>query len=1059
MEEMMQSDNQDSTGQQDTNRLDMQQQNSGSQPGNPMELDDADIGPSHQESQASGLPQVCEDSQVSLSRDHVSTKQLPMSLPQTKSCKSTPSKTTSAAKRMKTLRKSRDGRQRNRHETRRIGCISDTVNFNEKEIPESLLSHYCQNFYDSPCCHYCKAYRWPGERETLCCCKGKVSLDPLPQPPNEIVKLFDVNRFGNCFVEHIRAYNNALALASLGCKEVHIPGFSPNFKIQGKMFHRIGSLLPPDNETPKFAQLFFYDSDNELSNRLSHLSNLNENILAELQAMLHSNNSYINSFKAAIELESTCTDNISIVLHADKKLKPSNEHCRRYNLPSQSEVAALLPGDTHSNLDVIVQYRNGALQRISTLHRSYDPLHYTLLFPHGTDGWYLGLKKSDNRTLTALDFYSYRLQVRKEDYNHIMKSRRLMQQYAVDQWAKIESSRMDWARSNQKTIRAEKYQGLYDAVVNGDLVNVGRKIILPPTVYGTPRFYSEAFMDAMTIVRKFGKPDFFITFTTNPKWLEIQEALFPGESPHDRPDLACRVFKLKYNALMDDLLKKHVLGKVKAHTATIEWQKRGLTHAHILLIMEDEDKPKTPEKIDSVVSAEIPDSTINPKLFEIVTTNNIHGPCGLINTSSPCMEGSGHQRHCTKSFPKPFRTTTIVTEDSYPQYRRRSRQEGGRMIVKKVKGEDVEVDNSFIVPYNPFLSLRYQAHINVEVVYSVQAVKYLYKYITKGQDRIVVSVRDEDSYVEDEIDNYMNARYISASEALWKIYGFPIHQKNPPVEKLPCHLPNQQPVIFEEDNIEQITHQGPPVTKLTAYFETNLHDPSARHILYPDFPRFFTWNAKDKKWQRRKRGTTYRQESNELVGSTLGRIPTITLSPHQAEVYYLRMLLHNKPGAVSYEDLRTVDKYVCGTFQEACQCLGLLEDDTEIDRAMEEAATIRFGSTLRDTFVTILLYCRPANPQQFWETHKLALCRDFMHRDKVPLPTDVIVNEVLLCLQDRLDREGLDLNKDFGLPTPHPVSTEQRATPRVILEETSYDTSFLQGKVTEQFKTLNLQQR
>ena len=67
------------------------------------------------------------------------------------------------------------------------------------------------------------------------------------------------------------------------------------------------------------------------------------------------------------------------------------------------------------------------------------------------------------------------------------------------------------------------------------------------------------------------------------------------------------------------------------------------------------------------------------------------------------MEGSGHQRHCTKSFPKPFRTTTIVAEDSYPQYRRRSRQEGGRMIVKKVNGEDVEVDNSFIVPYNLFL--------------------------------------------------------------------------------------------------------------------------------------------------------------------------------------------------------------------------------------------------------------------------------------------------------------------------------------------------------------------
>ena len=61
---------------------------------------------------------------------------------------------------------------------------------------------------------------------------------------------------------------------------------------------------------------------------------------------------------------------------------------------------------------------------------------------------------------------------------------------------------------------------------------------------------------------------------------------------------------------MNDILKKNVLGKVKAHTVTIEWQKRGLTHAHILLIMADEDKPKTPEMIDRIVSAEIPDPAI-----------------------------------------------------------------------------------------------------------------------------------------------------------------------------------------------------------------------------------------------------------------------------------------------------------------------------------------------------------------------------------------------------------------------------------------------------------------
>jgi hypothetical protein len=773
--------------------------------------------------------------------------------------------------------------------------------------------------------------------------------------------------------------------------------------------------------------------------------------------MLHANNSYIQSFKAAIEID--CVENVNIVLHANKKMKPTNEHCRRYNLPVQSEVAALLPGESHSNLDIIIHCRDGALQRINAVHRSYDPLHYVLLFPEGTDGWQLGLKRTDNRTLSALDFYSHRLQVREDDFNIIMKSRRLMQQYAVDQWTKIESSRMQWVKSNQKTIRAEKYQGLYDALREGEMVNVGRKVILPPTIYGSPRFYSEAFMDAMTIVRKFGKPDYFITFTTNPKWPEIQESLFPGEVPHDRPDLACRVFKLKYDSLMNDLLKKNVLGKVKAHTVTIEWQKRGLTHAHILLIMEDQDKPKTPEKIDTVVSVEIPDPAINPRLHEVVTSNNIHGPCGHINTNSPCMEGRGQDRHCTKDFPKPCRTTTVVTDDSYPQYRRRSPNNGGRTVVKRNKGEDVTVDNSFVVPYNPLLSLRYKAHINVEVVYSVKAVKYLYKYITKGQDRIIMSVRDvENTHLEDEVENYINARYISASEALWKIYGFPIHEKYPPVEKLPCHLPNQQQVLFEEHQVEQVLQQGPPVTKLTAYFDTNVQDPSARLILYPDFPRFFTWNLKDKKWQRRKRGV-YNEATNEYMGDMLGRIPSITLNPHQAELYYLRMLLHNKAGALSFEDLRTVNGHVCGTFQEACQQLGLLEDDREVDKTMEEAASIRFGPALRNTFVTILLYCRPANPVQFWETHKVALCTDLMHRNKVSNPTEAIINEVLLSLQDSLERQGLDVYEDFGLPKPQPMTSLQNTTPKIIEEETNYDTSYLQAKVTEECRTLNEQQQ
>ena len=121
----------------------------------------------------------------------------------------------------------------------------------------------------------------------------------------------------------------------------------------------------------------------------------------------------------------------------------------------QSEVAALLPGQTASNLDVVVQCRAGGLQCIPVTHRSYDPLHYVLLFwLRRMAAWF----EENNWLLTAMDFYRYRLQIRNDDFNLIMESRHLMQQFAVDESAHIELCRMQWVCYNQKAIGAEKYQ-------------------------------------------------------------------------------------------------------------------------------------------------------------------------------------------------------------------------------------------------------------------------------------------------------------------------------------------------------------------------------------------------------------------------------------------------------------------------------------------------------------------------------------------------------------------------------------------------------------------------
>ena len=148
--------------------------------------------------------------------------------------------------------------------------------------------------------------------------------------------------------------------------------------------------------------------------------------------------------------------------------------------------------------------------------------------------------------------------------------------------------------------------------------------------------------------------------------------------------------------------------------------------------------------------------------------------------------------------------------------------------------------------------------------------------------------------------------------------------------------------------------------------------------------------------QRRKRELKNPENPDECRTDCIERIPTISLSPHQAELYYLRLLLRHKPGANSFEDLKTINGTICTSFQDACNRLGLLNNDTEKDATMQESSTIRFGPQLRPAFTTILIYCRPADPLGFWHKHKLELCRDIMVKDKVIELNPQIENQVLI---------------------------------------------------------------
>lgn len=150
------------------------------------------------------------------------------------------------------------------------------------------------------------------------------------------------------------------------------------------------------------------------------------------------------------------------------------------------------------------------------------------------------------------------------------------------------------------------------------LDNIGTRTYLPQSHKGSPRYFTQLFQDAMTIVMKVGRPSLFVTVTCNPQWPEIKRALAPGQTSSDRPDLQSRVFKLKLEAILGDLLKNGYCGQAIAYMYVIEFQKRGLPHAHILIVLAANARPVTPEEVDALVCAELPDPEAEPQLYATV---------------------------------------------------------------------------------------------------------------------------------------------------------------------------------------------------------------------------------------------------------------------------------------------------------------------------------------------------------------------------------------------------------------------------------------------------------
>lgn len=129
---------------------------------------------------------------------------------------------------------------------------------------------------------------------------------------------------------------------------------------------------------------------------------------------------------------------------------------------------------------------------------------------------------------------------------------RLFQQYLVDPWAACDQNKCDWTRTHQANLGADLYNGLVDSMAreDGNAANLGRKIILPSSFVGGDRWIMQLYQNSMAIIQHLGRTSLFVTFTTNPKWEEIEKELYPGQKAMDRSDLIARVFHLKKQELL-----------------------------------------------------------------------------------------------------------------------------------------------------------------------------------------------------------------------------------------------------------------------------------------------------------------------------------------------------------------------------------------------------------------------------------------------------------------------------------------------------------------------------
>ncbi|XP_050889401.1 uncharacterized protein LOC127094636 [Lathyrus oleraceus] len=404
---------------------------------------------------------------------------------------------------------------------------------------------------------------------------------------------------------------------------------------------------------------------------------------------------------------------------------------------------------------------------------------------------------------------------------------------------------------------------------------------------------------------------------------------------------------------------------------------------------------------------------------------------------SMCCGSGKVQLPLLKSAPK-FQLETIVDQDGFPVYRRR---DNGHTVLKN----GIQVDNRNVVPYNAKLLTKYQAHINMEWCNQSTSIKYLFKYINKGYDRITAAIVPNDDGTSnqpqniDEIKQYIDCRYVSPSEASWRIFSFPIHGRKPAVERLYFHCEGQNSVYYTDFDRINTVLEKPSVTEsmFTSWFEANCKYPEAQNLTYSKFVSKFVYVKKKREWKPRQKGYT------------IGRL--IWVPPTTGELYYLRLMLTHVKGPRSYNDIKTVNNVKYDTFRDACFAMGFIGDDRELIAAIKEANHWGSGSINRPRHVWSKT-CHLLADGMLYAQQRIANNRGLRLSD------EEIMNLTLIEIERNLQRKSRSLKEFAGMPYPSGYVVEQLGN-KLIYEERSYNPAEQLQEYNNLFLNLTDEQR